>query len=250
MAERSQYNERFTFPDPSSTDSSSRSTRYRARKRAREYQEEQLEEPLEEHMEEPSEEQLEEDHSNVDASHQCRTLHSLTEYTEIDNPQVLEAELLGFESSADEDEQLDDEQLDDDASAATNTDCPLYSGASLTVSSSNILIMQYKMRHNLTDQALADLLHLLRLHCPTPNHCVPSIYHFEKPFQRMKYPILFHYFCSSCLQGVSDSDSFCKNQLCRCELKAIGARSSFIEVPIEAQLQTLFQRKYMSLAGV
>ena len=206
-------------------------------------------------MEEPSEEQLEEDHSNVDASHQCRTLHSLTEYTEIDNPQVLEAELLGFESSADEDEQLDDEQLDDeqlddDASAATNTDCPLYSGASLTVSSSNILIMQYKMRHNLTDQALADLLHLLRLHCPTPNHCVPSIYHFEKPFQRMKYPILFHYFCSSCLQGVSDSDSFCKNQLCRCELKAIGARSSFIEVPIEAQLQTLFQRKYMSLAGV
>ena len=255
MAERSQYNERFTFPDPSSTDSSSRSTRYRARKRAREYQEEQLEEPLEEHMEEPSEEQLEEDHSNVDASHQCRTLHSLTEYTEIDNPQVLEAELLGLESSADEDEQLDDEQLDDeqlddDASAATKTDCPLYSGASLTVSSSNILIMQYKMRHNLTDQALADLLHLLRLHCPTPNHCVPSIYHFEKPFQRMKYPILFHYFCSSCLQGVSDSDSFCKNQLCRCELKAIGARSSFIEVPIEAQLQTLFQRKYMSLAGV
>lgn len=222
MAEWSQYNERYTFPDPSSTDSSS---------------------------------QLEEHHSNIDMSHQCQTLHSLTEYAEIDNPQVLEAELLGLESCANGDEQLDDEQLhdeqlDDDPSAATNTDCPLYSGASLTVSSSNILIMQYKMQHNLTDQALPDLFHLVRLHCPMPNHCVPSIHHFEKPFQRMENPISFHYFCSSCLHGVSDHNSFCKNQLCSGELNTIGAKSSLIEVPIEAQLQTLFQHKYMSLSGV
>lgn len=92
----------------------------------------------------------------------------LNEPTEMDKPEVIESELLGFESYADEDEQLgdaqlDDEQLDDDPSLAMNTDCPLYSGASLTESSSNILIMQYKRCHNLADQALADLLHLLRL---------------------------------------------------------------------------------------
>lgn len=227
---------------------------YRARKRAREHHEEQLEEyteeldertedqseeRLEEHTEEQSEEWLE-DPSNVDASHQCLTLLLLTEYTEFDNPQVLEAELLEFENSADE-----DEPLDDDPSAAANTDSPLYSGASLTVPSSSNLIMQYKMRHSLTDQGLADLLHLLRLHCPTPNHCIPSLYLFKKPFREMKYPISFHYYCSSCLQNVCDGDSFCKNQLCKAELIAVGAKSFFIEVPIDEQLQTLFKHQYM-----
>lgn len=91
MADRSHYNERFSFPDPSSTDSSSHSTQNWARKGAREGQEEQLDELLEEHIEEQLAEQLKEHHSKVDTSHQCQTLHLLTGYTEIDNPQVREA---------------------------------------------------------------------------------------------------------------------------------------------------------------
>lgn len=242
MAERSQYNERYSFPDPRGMESACRSTRYRAKKRAREQQE--------------LEGQEEEEQLSSDSSHPCNTFHTLdvgefsgsstgpqveayltpTECSEMDNPEVLESELLGFEGSD------EDEDPVDCPSTATNTD-PLYDGASLNVSSSNILIMQYKMRHSLTDQALTDLLHLLSLHCPTPNHCAPSIYHFKKQFQGMKYPIIFHYYCSNCLKGVGDSDLICSNQLCRNALKASGARSSFIEVPIESQLQTLFERK-------
>lgn len=241
MAVRSTYNERYSFPDPSGTESACRSTRYRAKKRAREQQELEQEE-------EQQELELEEEQLSSDASHPFTTGPLIeacdvpTEYSEMDNPEVLESELLGFESTD------EDEEPVDCYSTAANAD-PLYDGASLTVSSSNILIMQYKMRHSLTDQALTDLLHLLRLHCPTPNHCAPSIYHFKKHFQGMKYPVTFHYYCSSCLEGVGDSDLFCSNQLCGGALKASGARSSFIEVPIEAQLQTLFQSKYMPLAA-
>lgn len=47
----------------------------------------------------------------------------------------------------------------------------LYEGSALTANSSSVLILQYQMRHRLTKEALADLLQLIKLHCPSPNLC-------------------------------------------------------------------------------
>ncbi len=174
------------------------------------------------------------------------TWTSIYTYSESDNPQVLEAEILTFEGSdghyhvSDDEVELEQAEVvgsDSPCSSSNSNDPPLYNGAPVTLSTSKVMIMQYKIRHNLTDEGLADLLQLLRLHCPTPSHCVPSVYHFKKQFQNMKLPIKFHYFCSSCLQSVDDADTCCKNLLCMSDFKDVGARSSFIEVPIELQLQ-------------
>ena len=52
----------------------------------------------------------------------------------------------------------------------------LYEGIPLTSPASYIMIMQFKICHNLTDQCLEDLLHLLKIHCPKPiMYPTPSI---------------------------------------------------------------------------
>lgn len=56
------------------------------------------------------------------------------------------------------------------------------------MSSSSILLRQYCMRHNLTKEALADLIQLVRLHSPTPVIIPPSLYLFEKQFRSFKIP--------------------------------------------------------------
>ena len=62
---------------------------------------------------------------------------------------------------------------------------------------SSVLIMMW---HNLTQDALA-----IALHCPSHNHCLPSVYSFNKQFNMLKHPVKFHYFCTGCLQELIDS---------------------------------------------
>ena len=50
---------------------------------------------------------------------------------------------------------------------------PLYEGSALTCASSSILMLKYAMKHNITKDALADLLNLIKLHCPKPNTFPP-----------------------------------------------------------------------------
>jgi len=164
------------------------------------------------------------------------------------DPLILEAEL--FETGECCDEDLEDLCHDayegnriDTGSSVTSNKILLYEGAPLTSPASNIMIMQFKMRHNLTDRSLEDLLHLLKIHCPKPNYVPNSIYHFKKFFRESRYEIKYHYYCSRCLQSVDLFDSFCVNSLCKINLQEVSTRYSFIEIPIESQLAVLFARK-------
>ena len=69
------------------------------------------------------------------------------------------------------DDDDDDRGETDDISAATNSSALLYDGSQQTVSASSVLVLQFKMKHKLTQEALGDLLELLKLHCPSPNKC-------------------------------------------------------------------------------
>ena len=140
------------------------------------------------------------------------------------------------------DDDGDDRGETDDISVATNSSALLYDRSQLTVSASSVLVLQFKMKHKLTQEALGDLLELLKLHCPSPNKCFQSVYLFTKQFHELKLPVTFHYFCSSCLRIVKDNDRNCQNTSCSKDLSAPGAMSSFIEVSIEAQLQKLLER--------
>ena len=62
--------------------------------------------------------------------------------------------------------------------------CVLYEGSSLTVAASNIM-MNLKMKHNLTDTCMEDVLKLVKFHCPTPNNCQVCV-SFEEKLSRIK----------------------------------------------------------------
>ena len=263
--ERSQYKERYALQDPRGSES--RSTQYRANKRRREQENEQRVTALSTAAGSASDSAVLDDCEVVEpresrASQECDpsvtpesgllgVSRVCSEDINCDQPQLLEIEAFGVEDKSQPlSEDSGDEQSEQCTYAvsfsADSSDPPLYDGARLTLSTSNILIMQYKMRHKLTDECLADLLQLLKLHCPTPNRCLQSTYYFKKHFSRLTCPIQFHYFCSTCFQSVNQPQvsKRCPNPLCRSDITEAGARSSFIEIPIESQLQTLFERKY------
>ena len=154
-------------------------------------------------------------------------------FADASSDEVFETNLQGdefFESGADdhfffdaadmnpsENETLGDDDSDDrgetdDISVATNSSALLYDRSQLTVSASSVLVLQFKMKHKLTQEALGDLLELLKLHCPSPNKCFQSVYLFTKQFHELKLPVTFHYFCSSCLRIVKTMIEIARTQ--------------------------------------
>ncbi len=128
----------------------------------------------------------------------------------------------------------------------TEAEVPIYSKQPISLEASNITIMHYKMRHNLTDQAVSDLLALLSLHCSSSNTYSSSLHHLKKNFDHFP-TIINHYYCSACFQSADESTKTCTNALCGRDLSCLEGRSSFIEVPIEMQLKSLFKRKIIDM---
>ena len=168
---------------------------------------------------------------------------------DVDGSEVL-TDLLPEEPEVDHDvvsDPFDPEISTSDTECETH-ETALYSDSLISQSSSSLLIKQYSIRHSLTQAALADLLQLLRLHCPTPNLLPSSLYSFEKQFRSMQYPVTLHYYCSDCLQQLHDCQELeCPNVSCGKDLTTARTISSFIEVPLEQQVATIFERKICSL---
>ena len=264
MAQRqkSSYNERLTFEDPCSTYSASRSTLYRRYKRVRQeecesqsyeanHQEEEADKTSSNDLQDGTDDSISivEPDDDID-----RESNSTYMYVEAD-PEIEDNPLLNELDYFDSDRagELEQEQevtttvctavpTSTSAVVSNEGDRLLYECAPLTVSTSNLLVMKYKMRHNLTTEAVADLLKLLSLHCPSPNVCTPSVYHLQKSFERMKLPVTYHYYCISCLTSVTSTAVTCI--LCGNSLLDPDSKSYFTELSIEAQLIELFQRKF------
>ena len=95
---------------------------------------------------------------------------------------------------------------------------PLYSNAPINMAVSCLLIMTYAICHSLTGEAIAALLQLIRIHCPSPNKISKSLYHFRKYFQHITVPVKFYHFCSKCtslLANCGGSSFQCPNSHCK-----------------------------------
>ena len=77
------------------------------------------------------------------------------------------------EAGQDELDKAGEDELSVESEEKVFIDCPL------TKSASNLLILQYSMRHSLSQEAVGDLLKLLSIHCPTPNTVIILI-HFPE----------------------------------------------------------------------
>lgn len=245
----------FRCPDPMSREATSRTTRYRIIKKRKAT--ESLgssasgvllpsDVQVEDEQDYVSGDVLESDSDRIVEEHQCDTViddedEMLQLDTHSEQTAVYEVltDLLPEEPGISE-LHLDEGEEDTDDLSVSDT-----VGSRAVVSSCSLLVKQYSVRHNLTQEALADLLKLLRLHSSTPSILPPSVYLFEKQFKPLKYPLHLHYFCSDCLQGLPDAQmACCPNESCKKSFNSTGAISSFIEMPLDLQLINLIQREY------
>ncbi|KAJ7391429.1 hypothetical protein OS493_018475 [Desmophyllum pertusum] len=58
----------------------------------------------------------------------------------------------------------------------------LYDGSEISTTTSNILIMTYAKKFNLTQDAFKALIELIRVHCPKENKCVSSVFKLKSFF--------------------------------------------------------------------
>ena len=99
------------------------------------------------------------------------------------------------------------------------------------------------MKHNLTMEALADLLQVVKLHCPSPNNIPSTLFHFKKRFQDLQYTVQYHFYCNACLTEVPENCEVCSNQDCCYNFAEAKSLSSFIELPVGLQLKSILSRK-------
>ena len=264
MDDKNVYNDRFLLPDPLSYTACSRTTRYRIRKRLRHEREEvettqdlhedyceascsasaqldsdQLEPETEDKLydEDTDSSRCEDSPGLHDQNEPHQLIHEPDEFQELCDRCDFQEELENDEADdVHEAEEVENLELEDSAELDCPTVSALYDGSTLSRESSGILIMQFKTKHNLTLDGLADLLKLIKLHCPTPNQCFSTPYLLRKHFASEQFK--YHHFCSSCLSPYNDL-SQCPN-MC----SPIGEKTcSFLEVSIESQLQTILQSK-------
>ena len=153
--------------------------------------------------------------------------------------EILDAEEDGTEIAETD---LGESEMHNDSSHHENK---LYRDAPISTASSSVLLMKFIMKHRITQEALTDLLKVLKLHCPSPNNLPSTVYHFKKQFKDLQYPIIYHYFCSKCLAEVSTESTVCNNTFCKSTLTEPHTKSSFIEVPIDLQLKCILERKHI-----
>ena len=120
---------------------------------------------------------------------------------------------------------------------------PLYKGANLTLGSVMVLLVLFVIRHNLTSEALENLLSIIAALLPASSILPSSVSRFKKYFANLKHPFVFHHYCSFCFAYISQRGvKQCTNSHCLKDLSAKGGTSYFIEIPIVDQLQTMFSR--------
>ncbi|KAK7880001.1 hypothetical protein WMY93_033332 [Mugilogobius chulae] len=133
------------------------------------------------------------------------------------------------------------EECAEESNFKDTTDKLLYDNASVTVAECLLMIMAYVNCHKVTDKALSDLLKMFKLLCPDSlnTDCLNSVQKFKNFFfsHSASSPIVLHKYCNSCFGSLEGEQLECLS----CGTSGSEERySTFIEVSIEAQIQSLF----------
>ena len=249
----------FGFADPMSKEVCNRTTRYRLLKRRRiedvpdcSSAEEQVTVEYENSEVECHDDEVFETDELESVPHDVFISHGVTESdAESDGHADELTELLPVESDQVHDPSMSevdsDAENENEACSSVQTSKHVFANCPITETTSNLLILRYSTRHNITQEAIHDLLQLLSIHCPTPNAIPRSLHSFHSSFPSLQQKFTMHYFCSSCLQKLFSKQTItCPNIDCGKSLKTKRAISSFIELSIETQITNILQSTYVA----
>ena len=144
----------------------------------------------------------------------------------------------------DSDHQQDGQQHN---ASSPNTDVPLYPGATITLKVTMILLLTFVVRHNLSNEAISDLLYLIELICPKPNLCCTTVHKFKKYFSYLVTPVKLCYYCPTCFSELSAKDTVCS--ICNSIFQSAKDMAYFLHFSISTQIRALFSKQKF-LAGL
>ena len=106
-----------------------------------------------------------------------------------------------------------------------------------------VMILLFALRHNLTYEAISDLLNLLNLITPTPNKIPKSLWLFRQLVEKRCTKAQQHLYCSVCQDNISN----CTLSLCpTCGTNLVTSPpGNFSTLSIENQLQSLFKSMFL-----
>lgn len=137
---------------------------------------------------------------------------------------------------------------DEEQSINTNSEVQsLYSGSNITNQDFSVALLSLSHKHSLTNSCVVDILNLFLQVLPTslPNQLPKSYHVLMKEFVDYSRSVIVHRCCGYCSRLLS-LNSICDMPEC---LMANVAESSFIQVAIDKQLQTLFSGKNSTVAS-
>ena len=252
-ATSSRHSLQFQYSDPLSREATSRTTRYRIlKKRKRENKLQELE--LSDTDDLRGFAFTDEEESSSQLTDQ-QTLSNEGTVTDVVSEQQLDAQCTYNCSNVDESDDEDSlmellpEEPQMEHLILNNEDSgdSIDSGdqqSSSDVPTCSILVMQYSVRHNITQEALSDLLQLLQICGPSATDIPSTVYKFKQQFKFLSSAFTFHYFCSKCMLVLpTNTLTICPNDACKCNLTLHGSVSSFIETDFKSQVTRLLQRK-------
>lgn len=156
---------------------------------------------------------------------------------------IREEECIWFDSEDGADIQDSPDESYTETDNMDSGDRPIYSGASISVAESALLILTLALRHNITGECLSDFLSVIALHCLTTNLIHSSIYRFRKYFSSLKTPLTIHKYCTKCEYLFKENEETDNCPVCMSNMIDSKNMSYFVEIPLIYQLQQFFKRK-------
>ena len=119
----------------------------------------------------------------------------------------------------------------------------MYPSCPLRLSESILLIITLAIRHNLTGDALANMIKVIDMHCISgPNsHSIKTLREWKSYFTNSKEALALFYHCKCCYSLLpTEQTAVCP--ICGTDLSLSSSKSYFVVLPIERQLS-----KFLSL---
>ena len=127
-----------------------------------------------------------------------------------------------------------------DPSACNELSEPLYSGSSLSVRDSYLLLYTFSLRHSLSKKAFAELIRLVSAHLPASmsDKAARSLYQLRKYFMTKFCDLVAspYYYCQNCHYLFTDGHIICPQDCAVCVTP-----HRFWVAPISAQLKRMLE---------
>ena len=133
---------------------------------------------------------------------------------------------------------MDDDDLESDENL------PLYHSASITMKNFSLILILFAQQHNISDNAVNNLLEIFKTILPKGNRCPTSAYKLNKIAKQFEHKNSHYQLCSKCHTNIENS--ICTNTTCEMQNLSMSHESTlqFYIFDVKSQLERIITGKH------